>query len=331
MQNNIDIIVPWVDGNDPKWISEFNNYCRSDKIIDARNNRYRDNGLLKYWFRAIEKYAPWVRTIHFVTCNQKPDWLNINAQKLHFVKHSDYIPKNYLPVFSSHPIELMMHKIPGLSENFVYFNDDFFLTAPTEEKDFFINALPCDIAVLTPITRTHIGHIILNDILEINRHFNLKESFKSHFFNWINFKYGGLVIRTLCLLPWNYFTGFMRNHFPQPYRKTTLYEVWNNCENTLVNTMNSRFRSISDVNQWLFRFWHLCKGEFIPTNDRKSKKYIELSQNIKEIEKFCEQMLSGKYKMICINDEDCIDYDEKMKLIKDTFEKLLPEKSSFEL
>ena len=111
----IDFILTWVDGSDHEWIKEFNKWSPSaKKNTDIREERYRDYGLLKYWFRAIEKFTPWVNKVHFVTCGQKPDWLNVNCPKLNWVKHSDYIPSEYLPVFSSHPIELFFHKIPGL-------------------------------------------------------------------------------------------------------------------------------------------------------------------------------------------------------------------------
>ena len=114
---DIDIVVLWVDGSDPEWIKTFNQYAPKDKQkgIDINHERYRDNGLFKFWFRGIEKNAPWVRKIHFVTSGQQPEWLNINHPKLNWVKHEDYIPKEYLPTFSSHPIELFINRIPDYS------------------------------------------------------------------------------------------------------------------------------------------------------------------------------------------------------------------------
>ncbi|MEX6253875.1 hypothetical protein [Providencia huaxiensis] len=52
--------------------------------------------------------------IHFVTCGHYPNWLDINNHKINFVKHSDFIPKEYLPTFNSHTIELNLHRIKGL-------------------------------------------------------------------------------------------------------------------------------------------------------------------------------------------------------------------------
>ena len=326
---DIDFIVPWVDGSDPQWIEEFNKYCPEDKrIIDVREERYRDDGLLQYWFRGVEKFAPWVRKVHFVTCGQKPEWLNLNAPKLHWVKHEDYIPREYLPVFSSHPIELMMHKIPDLAEHFVYFNDDFFLTAPLKETFFFKNGLPCDAAIMNALSMHSIGHIVLNNLWIINTQFDKRSVIKKQPFKWFNLHYGVLQLRSLFLLPWPRFTGFFDFHLPAPFLKSTLEEVWANYENPLTNTVKNRFRSLSDVNQWLFRYWQLCSGRFSPCNMTRERKYFSLDEGISEI---TDSIAKGKYKEICINDAECVDFDARMKQIKKAFKILLPEKSSFEI
>ena len=91
-----------------------------------------------------EKFAPWVRYVFFITDDQKPEWLNMNHPKLKWIKHTDYIPEEYLPAFSSHVIEWNMHRIEDLSENFVYFNDDMFVIDKTSPEDFFRGGLPCD-------------------------------------------------------------------------------------------------------------------------------------------------------------------------------------------
>lgn len=327
---DIDIVIPWVDGSDPEWIQEYNKFIPKEKRIkiDASENRYRDNGLLKYWFRGIEKFASWVRTVHFVTCGQKPDWLNLNNPKLHCVKHSDYIPSEYLPVFSSHPIELMMHKIPGLAEHFIYFNDDFFLTAPVNESFYFRNGLPCDSAALNIIPCTDImGHIVLNDLDEINKYFSTRSVVSMNFRKWITPKNGVLNLRTLFLLPWSRFSGFYDPHFAQPYTKSVLEEVWENCSNSLNNTMKSRFRNISDVNQWIFRYWQLCTGHFFPSSV-KNKHFFSLTDDIDII---INVIRTHKYSEIVLNDAKCDDYDRKIKQIILAFDSILPDKSGFEI
>lgn len=329
--SDIDFVIPWVDGSDPAWIAEFNKYCPEDKrIVDVSSKRYRDYGLLKYWFRGVEQFAPWVRKVHFITCGQKPEWLNLSAPKLHWVRHSDYIPQEYLPVFSSHPIELMMHKIPGLAEQIVYFNDDLFLTSPVRKKFFFRKGLPCDSAILTvPCTNQQVmPHILLNDLYEINRNFHKGRVMVKNPTKWFHPQYGKNLLRTLLLLPWPNFPDFQNPHMACPYLKPQLEEVWEHCQQSLENTMKSRFRSTGDVNQYLFRFWRLCKGEFTPTSPTNGKKYFELSGDITSIVKAIEQ---GRYKEIVLNDAPCIDFEKRMQMIATAFEHLLPEKSTFEL
>ena len=125
-QGEIDFVITWVDGSDKAWLDEKK--CYSPKADnDDSEERYRDWELLKYWFRGVEKFAPWVRKIHFITWGHVPQWLNTEHPKLHIVRHEDYIPKEYLPVFNCNVLEIYMHKIEGLSEQFVYFNDDVFL------------------------------------------------------------------------------------------------------------------------------------------------------------------------------------------------------------
>ena len=126
---DIDFVITWVDMNDPEWLEEFSRY-RYDKH-NTRNGvseaRFRDNGFLRYWFRGVEKFAPWVRKIHFIVNGRTPEWLDTSNPKLHIVRHADFIPAEFLPTFNSVVIERYMHHIPGLSDHFVYFNDDFYI------------------------------------------------------------------------------------------------------------------------------------------------------------------------------------------------------------
>ena len=137
---DIDFVVLWVDGNDPQWQAQKAKY--QGKTLDDSNaaHRFRDWGLMPYWFRAVEKFCPWVRKVHFVTCGHVPQWLNLDCPKLNHVKHSDYIPAEYLPTFSANTIEMNIHRIPDLAEHFVFFNDDMFLVRPMAEDAFFREA-----------------------------------------------------------------------------------------------------------------------------------------------------------------------------------------------
>ncbi len=89
----IDFVIIWVDGSDVEWKKERAVYDKSIKDdADNGDHRYRDWNNLKYWFRGVEKFAPWVRKIHFITWGHLPKWLDISHPKLHLVRHEDYIP-----------------------------------------------------------------------------------------------------------------------------------------------------------------------------------------------------------------------------------------------
>ena len=113
--NEIDFVILWVDGNDPAWREEFVR-TRQAENDDASEIRYRDWRNLHYWFRSAERFAPWVRKVHFITWGHLPAWLRRDHPKLHIVNHRDFIPAEYLPTFNSNTIELNIHRIEGLEE-----------------------------------------------------------------------------------------------------------------------------------------------------------------------------------------------------------------------
>jgi hypothetical protein len=115
---------------------------------------------------------------------------------------------------------------------------------------------------------------------------------------------------------------------PQPFLKRTFETVWCYSEETLRATSENRFRSISDVNQYLFRYWQLASGDFIPYAPfNKCKCYDITMQNIENIIK---TLLSKKITEICLNDTDETT-DSYFEKIQGAFTKKFPQKSSFEL
>lgn len=329
----IDFVVLWVDGSDPEWIKSFNNSLPpelSNKKIDTSEKRYRDNGLLKYWFRGVEQFAPWVRKIHFVTCGQKPYWLNTNNPKLHLVNHSDYIDSKYLPLFNSNAIEISIHKIPDLSEHFVYFNDDFFLTsAVTKEYFFSPSGNIKDFATFTNISNTAFDHLLLNNENLIESFVNKRELIKKIPGKWFNIHYSAKeIIKNLLYSRKTNGTFLSFSHFPQAYRKEFFSKVWEQKENELEKTLSKRFRSYEDYTHYVFREYALLNGFFEPVSSTFSKHYFDITDDIEIIQK---SIRTQRYKEIVLNDQDCFDYDKRIELIEKSFEYILPEKSQFEL
>ena len=326
----IDFVIPWVDGGAPVWQREKDLFSKTgtDKD-DIRDIRFRDWDTLRYWFRGVEKYAPWVNQIHFITWGHLPKWLNTRHPKLHIVNHQDYIPGQYLPTFSSHVIELNMHRINELSEHFVYFNDDIFILKPLLEDDFFINGLPCDLCVSNAITPRlgEFSPILLTTTSYINKHFDKKSDIRKHFGKWFSPKYGKLLIRTLCLLPWTFHTGFYNPHLAVPYKKKTLETVWNEEFQILDQTCSHKFRNDTDVNQYIFRYWRLASGDFVP--HATLGKYMNMSDDNTAI---YNAIRNQKYKLLCINDkENKSDFEAEKKKMTEAFEMVFPARSEYEL
>lgn len=331
MNNDIDFVIPWVDGSDLEWVKEKDKYSRKKYSESEENKLYRDWRLLKYWFRGVEKFSPWVRNIYFITWGHTPKWLNINHPKLKIINHKDYIPSEFLPTFSSNPIELNLHRIEGISEQFVYFNDDMFLTNYVHKDDFFKNNLPCDSAIIQPVYPSSrddgFYHILCNDISLINLNFTKRHSMKN-IFNWINLKYGKFIMLNMYFSLINKFEGFRNFHLPSSFLKSTLEEVWDKEYEKLYDTSTHKFRNNEDVNQYIFSYWQFAKGTFYPRQYNLGK-YFEVKNNCDEI---CNSIRSQKYKMICINDTiECIDFENVRNEIKDAFETILSEKSQFEI
>ncbi len=182
---------------------------------------------MKYWFRGVDKFAPWVRKIHFITDGQKPEWLDESNPKINLVNHEDFIPSQFLPTYNSAVIERYIHKIPGLSEHFVYFNDDFYIIDNIKKERFFQNGLPCDIAVFdyNP-SWSQWYRRIKNNIILINRHFNKKEVMTLHHNKWFDKSYGIKARWNYLLKFYDKFITLRTPHNAQPYLKSTFYDVW---------------------------------------------------------------------------------------------------------
>lgn len=337
MSSDIDFVVLWVDSNDETWQKAYFYY----KGLENKNNvhgtsltRFRDWDNLQYWFRAVEENCPWVRKIHFVTCGHYPKWLNKNHPKLNLVKHSDFIDEKFLPTFNANTIELNIHRIEGLSEKFVYFNDDFFVNKPLKEDFFFKNNKPCDFFVMDSLRQDGIDHffgcIRHRSISLVNKHFRKKDVIKKQFFKIYNPIYREGFILNILNYPMSSFSYLTTPHLPQPFIKTTFKKIWSLENEALEQVCSNKFRQATDVNQYIFRNWHLVTGQFYPVFPYNRGVF----RNVKEdnIKKICDDIISGIPNVMCINDGNDIDnFDFFKHEIQVAFEKRYPVSSLYEI
>lgn len=333
----VDFVVPWVDGSDPAWLAQKEQYSVSNEAVQKSNSkaRYRDWGIFQYWFRAVELYAPWVRTVYLITWGHVPSWLNEYAPKLKIIRHEDFIPNQFLPTFHVNPIELNMWRIPGLSEHFIYFNDDMFLMKPVKKSDFFCNGLPKYCGLSKP-NRPHdfmtpFEHMLSNDVGIFNSNFNIRECMINHPEKWFSVRYGKDWDRNFVAYRDGYSAGFVFPHLGIPFRRSTMERFCELFPEKIEETCRGRFRQSNNINDQVFQLLEIYSGTYEPV----SSSFYGIIRNVSRnnIDELIEAIQSGKYIMICMNDGEKIT-DEDFPFLKErlaiALDSVFPNKSSFE-
>ena len=335
----IDFVVTWVDGSDPAWKAEKEEYwgrLHGGEVSNKGNGaeRYRDWDQFMYWFRAVEKYAPWVRYVYLVTWGHVPAWLNTDHPKLKIIKHTDYIDRGYLPTFQSIPIEVNLHKIDGLSEHFVYYNDDQILAAPVLPEDFFVNGVPKHCAIAYPVRNYAYNGPFAHQQFSVVGLLNdlpVTEFIEKYPEKWFPKLYGADVRYNRYAFREDYLPGLFFNHLPYPLNKETMKAVWKRFPEQMDETCSHRFRTATDITTQIFTMYDMVMGNFIPVDkNHYGRMFGHLSTEADEI---AEAIRSNKYRIICYNDSIDVTEENFVK-VRDTIEgalrEVFPEKSSFE-
>ncbi|MFX4294793.1 stealth family protein [Streptomyces bohaiensis] len=136
----VDAVYTWVDGSDPAWLRRRAEHAGEGYHEEAANAaRFLSRDELRYSLRSLAQYAPWINHVYLVTDDQTPDWLDTTHPGITVVSHREiFADPSVLPTFNSHAIESQLHHIEGLSEHFLYLNDDVFLGRPATPQDFFL-------------------------------------------------------------------------------------------------------------------------------------------------------------------------------------------------
>lgn len=328
MPEKIDAVFLWVDSADPAWRDKKAKYQPAKASeASASDVRYRDYGTLKYALRSLEKYAPWLNQIFLITDQQVPEWLDTYSSKVKIIDHREIIDDKYLPVFNSSVIEMNIDKIPGLSEKFVYFNDDMLLNRPLSPEDFFQGDQPCDYRIYKPIVPfEEFDHILINNGILLNSYLDSKWPLSKK--GIFSKKYGSDLFRNLLMMPYlkrSGVPGYVEPHGPLSLKKSSFAlarQIW---PKEIAENNTHRFREYNDVTVWLVRHLQLERGEFCP-RDATFTRFLRLNQT-DEIKQTLESQRNGA---ICINDDVVDDYETCARKVNEYLEKKFPEKSSFE-
>lgn len=247
----IDAVFTWVDGSDPLWLEQKR--LLRQKLFgapalpgDADNAaRFRDNEELRYALRSLALYAPWINAVHLVTADQRPAWLN--SATVNLVSHRDIFPDSaLLPVFSNRPIEFCVHRVPGLAERFIYFNDDTLLGRPVTPGDFF---LPDGAPLLWVLRR---GKKSMEKILCLPE--RAASNAASH---------ASVVARAHMLIRerYGFSPPYTMSHFPKAMTRSSAFAMWEAFAEAIATTLKAPFRSSDDLSiTMLYPLYALAEG-----------------------------------------------------------------------
>lgn len=293
----MDAVITYVDGNDPVWKQDYEKYTN----VPVMEKRFRDWGTLKYLLRGIESRMPFIRNVYLVVSHpsQVPAWADPSQLKI--VLHKDIIPAEFLPTFNCNPIEMHLHCIPGLDEEFLYFNDDMFPVGECRPTDFFREGRP---------------------VIGYYRHL-----FASGMYKKICRNSDRLARKALGMTPSCFFTR--PQHICSPMLKSRCEEVYAMVEDEIRKTSASRTRTADNLNQYLFLDYMNYKGLVI--NEKISNKHFSVSvASPDSIRRFLNDPTRN---LVCINDVRLSEkrYEELRGAIHEAFESAFPDKSRFEL
>lgn len=312
-QFDIDLVYLWVDGSDPEWLAKKNKFIekKTNLNIEATSKaRIIDNDELKYSLRSVEKYAPWIHKIFIVTDEQKPKWLNLKNEKVDIIDIRKIIPSEALPCYNSVIIEHFLFKIPGLSEHFLYANDDMFFNAKLNPDFFFTSeGIP-----IIRLQRAFLGKWINRTKKVFNIYSNIYRKTIDKVAVLIKGKFG------------TYYSGTPHHNIDAYLKSDYKSVVEKDFRDEILSTITNHLRSETDIQRIIYLYYALVKN-------RGKLRYVNRKESCRiRLQKpdFMHFITSYNPKLFCLNDTHRAT-DEDRKRVKPFLEALFPKKSEFEL
>ena len=292
----MDVVITYVDGFDPLWQKDY----EENTNIPILEKRFRDWGTLRYLLRGIEVNMPFINNVYLVVAreSQVPKWINRDNVKV--VLHSDIIPQEFLPTFNCNPIELHLHRIKGLDEYYVYFNDDVFPLKKCKPTDFFVDG---------------------KGQLGMARHILSVDMFKKICRNSDRVARKALGMKPSLI--------FLRpQHVCTPMIKSQCHELYMRVEEDIRASI-TKTRMAKNISQYVYLNYMYLNGNLV--NKRLPKRHFSLG--ITSTEKLRKFLLNPTKTFTCLNDVQLSEerYEELRKVVLEAFETLFPNKSKYEM
>ena len=293
----MDVVITYVNGQDPVWQEEYAAFASGEKLIAKR---YRDWGTLRYLLRGIERHMPFIQNVFLLVSgdSQVPGW--IDRSQVRVVSHRDIIPGRFLPTFNSTTIEMFMHRIPGLGEEFLYFNDDMFPVRDCSPEDFFKDG---------------------KSVIGFYRHLMAGGKYKKRVRN-SDYQ----ARKALGMAPGMFFVR--PQHTCSPMLRSESEKVYEFSKDDIFRVV-SRFRTTENFNQYLYLDYLYYQGKTVG-----GKIYNKhLSPAVHKPEVITSYILNPSAKLLCINDVSMSDdaFRRYSEAVLDAFRTHFPSPSRFEL
>nr|WP_236042094.1 stealth conserved region 3 domain-containing protein [Nitratireductor aquimarinus] len=310
-QFQIDLVFTWVNAEDPEWQKLYEAYAPAQKKDGSSRSRFHNRDELKYALRSWDLYAPFIRKVFIVSNCAPPEWLDLDNKRVVWVPHEDIFPESALPTFSSHAIETRLHHIPGLSDHFIYSNDDFLLTRQAYASDFYF---PSGIA---KVRLEPYGMVIGEP--------------KSGRPDYLN---GAINANALLEGVFERSTTQLVTHSPQPMLKDVLKEIEERFEEHITRTTHNKFRAVDDVavTGYLHAHFAILIGRAV-----YDQTPVQLIQQNHKFEEIFSRLVRNKREggrnplSICVNDGADSHLNKSWNVSLLAFlDEFYPNKSSFE-
>ena len=301
----IDAVITWVDGDDPAHAAKRSNFQPEGfHSASTDSTRFAHRGEIRYCVWSILHFCPFIRRVFVVTDDQKPDALAslVSANpdwegRIEIVSHRSIYGKHtdLLPVFSSRSIETMLYRIPGLSEQFIYLNDDIFIGRSQTSDYFFRDG--------KPVLRGHLRRFP-------NRAVALLKGLFRRGPRRAGFKEAQQVAARLVGRTDNY---ILAGHHPHALRKSTLEGFLERDEKRLRAQAGHRFRSPAQFSPiGLANNLELSHGAVVEAPNNIG--YIKPSRNNRDSTKIAATMRAlgrGELASICVQSLDAMNGQDR--------------------
>ncbi len=288
----IDIVFSWVDGSSAEFQAQrakrMQNYIVGEG--DTSPARFRQIDELKYALRSVHMYAPWIRRIFVATDSDRPAWLADDPRVTFVPSEAFFSDTSVLPTHNSQAVESQLHHIPGLSEHFLYSNDDMFFGRPVGPQMFFS---PGGISMfIEASTRIGLGY---------------SDSDRSGFEN------AARVNRRLLQNRFGLMTTRHLEHAVTPLRKSVMAQMEREFPDEFAATAASAFRASTNISvtNSLYHYYALMSGSAVVQKDAKVR-YIDTTgvAGLKAMEKLLPKRAVDFF---CLNDGSYPEVDLELR------------------